>query len=191
MSFVTLIFGQRNDSAIIGGLAMDVTLSVVHQRTAEATSFPIEDGSTISDHVFTQPERIRIEGFVTDNPALLFQFRSEPRAQNAFDTLDQLWKSRERVRLQTRFKTYDDMVIVDLTLPETRERALRFIAELQKIRTVASELREIPELAIDEGSRDIGAGSREAGRQPPQPAGEGTRQRTSVLREIYDLATQP
>jgi hypothetical protein len=64
---VELLFGRRSPGKI-GSITLDATLSERQVFRNEVTSFPIESGSNISDHVFRNPEEIEMTGFITNTP---------------------------------------------------------------------------------------------------------------------------
>lgn len=49
-------------------LQCDAVLSETHSRDVEVTSFPLEDGSTISDHIVVPPVELQLQGIVSDAP---------------------------------------------------------------------------------------------------------------------------
>lgn len=177
MSVINLIFSSGAKNASIGGLTLDVTLSELHERGSDITESPVETGAVISDHIVNRPERVRIEGFITDTPAVIFAERNSKRVQNAFDTLDQLWKERTVIDVDCGLKTYTNMVISELQLPRGREQALRFSAMLQHIEVVASERAT---LAVVEADVDA-APRNEAGRQTTRETSAATEDRVSIL----------
>lgn len=63
---VNLLFGRK--AAKVGILQLDATLSESHQYDNEISEFPVESGSNISDHIKQNPERITINGFITNTP---------------------------------------------------------------------------------------------------------------------------
>ena len=172
MSIVSLIFG-RPDAVEIGTLEVDVTISEDHERSTQITSNPVEDGASINDHQIRNPERIQIEGFITDTPAqILGGIAGLGRTQDAFDTLDELWREGELLTVATKWVTYENMAIVNLTLPRRREQALRFSADLQQVNIVESEITEVPREALAEDVQDSAADTRDAGRQATQEASQ-------------------
>ncbi|MDX1811580.1 MAG: hypothetical protein R3240_06505, partial [Gammaproteobacteria bacterium] len=64
---LTLIFPSFS-KAKIGTLALDASLQENHKLSSKVTSFPIENGSIVSDHILNNPITVSIEGFVTDSP---------------------------------------------------------------------------------------------------------------------------
>lgn len=64
---IDILFGRDNPGQI-GNLVLDATISENQNYSNRITEFPIEDGSTITDHIMQEPEELTIEGFVTDTP---------------------------------------------------------------------------------------------------------------------------
>lgn len=182
MSVINLIFGSGARNAQIGGLTVDVTLSELHERNSDITESPVETGSIVTDHVVRRPARVRIEGFVTDTPAVIFGLGQGNRVQSAVETLEQLWKDRQVVQVVTGYGLYQNMVISELQLPRGREQALRFTASLQQIEVVESELAAIE--LVEGDAQDSASARNESGRQTTQPASEATGARVSTLESI-------
>lgn len=55
----------------IGSISLDASLSEGHSMTAEATDHPVEQGSSISDHVHIKPRVVTIEGIISNHPIKL------------------------------------------------------------------------------------------------------------------------
>ena len=53
---------------VIDGFPMDLALSEEHRFPGEVTSYPVEQGADISDHIRTLPEEITLECIVSDTP---------------------------------------------------------------------------------------------------------------------------
>lgn len=66
-SAVSVIFGTRQ-AGKIGLLELDATITEDHIYSNTVSSFPVEDGSDVSDHVRQEPEQISITGIVTKSP---------------------------------------------------------------------------------------------------------------------------
>ena len=144
---------------------LDLILSERHERRAEITNFPIEDGSPIADHVILQPERIELTGFITNTPVLILGGLSfEDRAQNALDVLNELHVGRSLVTVVSELQVYEDMVFSELIYPRDARtgEALEFRGTLQKINKVSSELVLIPNVTSNDQAspeQDVGTQS--------------------------------
>lgn len=147
---LALIFQRRPvRQGRISSLLLDVTIRENHIFENRVTQWPVEDGSTITDHINNQPKRVTIEGFVTDSP-LASGPQITPRAQNAFIELEGIWKRRELVDVVTQFRRYSNMAISRVEVPKTAAtgRAIRFTVDLVEVQKAASETVEIPQEAL-------------------------------------------
>ena len=59
---------KRKSTGKLGNLVLDATISERQSFRNEVTSFPIENGSSIADHIIHSPEEFEIEGVVTNTP---------------------------------------------------------------------------------------------------------------------------
>jgi len=70
-SKVSILFGRKQGGRI-GKVDLDVVVSEEHTYSNQVTSFPVEDGSDITDHVRQEPEMISLSGIVTGSPVEFF-----------------------------------------------------------------------------------------------------------------------
>lgn len=76
MALVSLLLGQpqkgtRVDRSVGGSTAsivLDATVSEDYSAPIEITTHPVEEGSDISDHVILRPQKLKIEGKITETP---------------------------------------------------------------------------------------------------------------------------
>lgn len=120
----------------IGGLVFDAILKTDHTSKITATSHPIESGANVSDHAFVEPKEISIEVGVSDCETGNGTFGSGNRSVNAFKELIKLQESRQLISVVTRFKTYNNMLIMSVSVPDDYTVMNSFKANLM--------LREIP-----------------------------------------------
>ena len=146
--------------SVIGYLPIDVTLEEVHQRDATATEFPIEGGSTITDHVRLAPLRLSMTGFITDTPIKgLTLSLGGARVATAITILESLWEAREPFRVVSQLKVYENMIIESLTLPLSREGAIRFTATMRELKFVIGQNVMIPDGANSAKASKNGGGA--------------------------------
>lgn len=112
---------------------LDGVISEQHSSRAKVTKHPVEYGVDITDHVIKQPIKVVVNGIVTNSPFIkqyanrlpgdpkfgkqFVQSLKGERARNAFAGLIELQNARERLRLQTGFLLYDNMVLTDVSAP--------------------------------------------------------------------------
>jgi hypothetical protein len=129
-------------------LELDVALSEEHQFNNEVTSFPIEDGSNITDHIKLNPEQITIEGFVTNSPIKnIIQMRNDPvttnggfdRVSTAYDAMLAIAGRRGQppilVDIFSTLRIFTDMALTRLTIPRdgTIGESLKFTADFVRV----------------------------------------------------------
>lgn len=202
MTLTNLIFGTRSDvAAKIGRFEMDVTIDEFHEKSARVTENPIEDGSLINDHVILEPERVSINGFITDAPLVPIVGLIDSitgggykRVTDAFAKLEDLFNAREPVTLVTGYKTYFDMIIVSLSIPRTREIGMRFSVELKKLKKVSSSFEVIGkqiQTKVDTSNPKADAKDRvpdtaNKGKQVGEQASEQVEKKSSLAADIWD-----
>lgn len=138
-TLITLLFTRKGS---IGSLIVEATLSENHEASSKVTLFPIENGFEISDHIINEPQRVTIEGFISDTPLDGFNGNN---AQNAFDTLYEMRDNKELISVITGFKVYENMAITNISVPRDTStgKAIRFSVELVEVVKVGSSSLDI------------------------------------------------
>ena len=143
----------------IGDVVIDATLNEVIDYSANITEHPIENKTSISDHIYKNPLKVKIEGYITDSPirlmglfetplqnnslssvlgnikkALPFTSGDKPSLQGYF-ALKNIYEERSLITLVTKMESFPDMVIETLsfTNDENTGGRLQFSAELKQI----------------------------------------------------------
>lgn len=143
---------------IIGLLTVDANLSENHAVTVQATKFPVERGTDVSDHKRRMPDEITIEGVVTNTP-VAGQFDNDfpnptpsspaagfgQRGDDAHTYLDSLADSNDLVQIATQIKTYDNMQLTSLRMPRDVKTGdvFHFTATFQNIITVDTQVVQV------------------------------------------------
>lgn len=130
---LSVLFGKRYNKGKVGSVELDVTLREDHNYTSRVTTYPIEEGSTLSDHIINEPTRVVLEGIVSDSPLnILSTFN---RSVDAFNRLVEIHENRDIVTVVTGLKVYPNMAITSLNVPrEVRTgQSLSFTIELQEV----------------------------------------------------------
>ncbi len=145
MAYVSVFDRRPTRRGRIGDLVMDATISEGHSRSNRVTRWPVENGSTISDHIANEPKRLSVEGFITDSP-LESGVQFEQRVQTAYQRLNEMWKGRALVEVVTQYEVYRQMAIEKLDIPKSRQtgESLRFNISFVEIRKVSSQTVAIP-----------------------------------------------
>ncbi|WP_273818074.1 phage baseplate protein [Providencia rettgeri] len=100
----------------------------------KATQFTVESGETRSDHVVVQPVEIGMDLILAGE------------MKSAFETLQQAYDKHQLVGIQTRVKTYQPMLLVNLYHDEIPEMAdaIKLSLRFSEWRTVDPEYGDLP-----------------------------------------------
>lgn len=148
MALVNFLFGNRFASGFqLGTFQAEMTMEEMHERNAEVTDYPIEDGTSVGDSVIKRPNFVRLVGFVTESPAAPLLRRPSARV-DAFKALDELFNAGEPLTVITGYTTYDSMVITRLQLPRERDKSMVFTVELKHIKIVKPQIEATSSLGI-------------------------------------------
>lgn len=111
MAGVTILFKDGSS------LKLDATMAQDHSFGAEVTDNPLEDGSSVSDHISVKPYKVAINAIQSyapivrpDSPAIA----APTRHVAAFDRLRRAVAAREVVTVQTGLYIYEDMAFEDM-----------------------------------------------------------------------------
>jgi hypothetical protein len=144
---------------LIAGFRIDASISERHSYQAEATEFPVESGSTISDNIRNLPIEVSIEGIVSNTPlGELATVRGEggdvtlndgsvvpaqTPVELARAKFEGIWRARQPITIITTLDTYKNMVMTSLEIPRTASDggadAYRFSATFRQVTIVTTE----------------------------------------------------
>lgn len=130
-------------------LELDASLRETHELAGSGSQYPIEDGSLVSDNYTPAPQRLTIEGTVTDTPVQYLSSVTSgtgglgsvsnwlgimPTSINAWIELKKLWKSRKPFDVATGFDLYKSMVITRLSVPRSAKigKQMLFTMDLEQ-----------------------------------------------------------
>ena len=131
----------------VGSLNFDLILDENHNFSNDVTAFNVEDGSVISDNIRNQLRTAGLTGFIS-NFSLFQNGLFSNKAQDAFDTLKEIWQRRELVTIVTVLEVYKDVAITGISISrddgtgESLTASIGFqqinIVKLQEIQLVAT-----------------------------------------------------
>lgn len=141
------LFFRRNRQYSFGNIVLDLITDETHNFNNAVTQYNVEDGSVISDHIRNELFTGSITGIITNFSLYTGELVSN-RAQDAFDALEQLWRDRELITVNTVLKIYNNVAITGLSVNKSVDSGemiainISFIefnvVNLQEIELVAS-----------------------------------------------------
>lgn len=122
----------------IDGFPLDVSLSETHTMRSDVTEYPVESGANVSDHIRPLPFELSIEGLVSDIPLTnMGPLRPSGvrHSQAAFEHIQKMWKAQKTVHIVTSLRTYENMAVLDVSVPRARDKTggLWFTAQFRQI----------------------------------------------------------
>lgn len=158
MAGVTISFADGS------GLALDCTLAQGHDRQAEITEHPVEEGADIADHVRPKPVDLAITAIQSVAPlqivglgilgalapaALLGAIAAPNRHHAAFERLETAWSKGELVTVNTGLAVYESMAIASLKVDKTTSTFdLPLAIGFRQVIRVSAQTVQVPKNAL-------------------------------------------
>jgi len=152
MNFVSMIFGWHGGSSI-GTLPLDALVNEKTTLTSRVTSFAVEDGPPVTDHVVADSEQLTLDGWVTAaDISLLGGLRAaalgagRSKLIGAKDALRKIHADRLPITITTGLDVYADFVMESCSIGRTNGAGDRFelSASFKRIRKVTLRQADIP-----------------------------------------------
>ena len=117
---------------------VDGYVAAEHERSVSTTTYPVESGASLIDHAVRQPDKLTLEGWVSDLMPSADANQSRPSSERglaAWEEIGRLMHARQPVTVTTSLGRSANMLIVKATAPvdRTTGRALRFTLELEEL----------------------------------------------------------
>lgn len=125
-------------------LSFDASPSIKRTRNAEVTSYAVESGQDVSDHIQIKNDKFSVEAYITETP---LELRGDEisaagvnggRIKAAIDYLDQVFENRQTITFITRDHIYDSVVLTGIDYSYTDEDCMKFSLSFEKVRLVTS-----------------------------------------------------
>lgn len=165
----------------VGDLVLDVSFSQSISHRAQVTDNPIEDGSTITDHVIQLPDTLTIEGLWSDTPAGATAAELN-RARDLYVRLVELKERGETVEVSTRLQFYPEVVItsIDTTRDVSTGYTVPVSIGVKEVRTAERTTEIIPV-----NTADGNAGRKDRGRKKADQASDKAELESSILFDTF------
>lgn len=150
-------------------LSVDAVMDENLNMPSRVSSFPVEEGSKISDNIVNDNEVVTIRAIVSDYPL------DGPRinaVSEAFRKIDALRSARQLVTLVTGLRVWESMAITNVSIPRNvnSDNVLDFAATFEHVFIVATQVVTLPPEVLRPGkARDQGSTRAQGGKQVTQP----------------------
>jgi hypothetical protein len=143
----TTIPNRQQGIAYIEELALDASLEETHQLDSKVTTYPVENGAVISDHIYNEPIHVIIKGIISSHPLPDSITRQGANAEDknfvahAWQYLLNIRDNRKPVTIVTGLRQYTTMVLTSLHSVNNYKTggSLDFTAAFISIRIVNSK----------------------------------------------------
>ena len=124
-------------------IVFDAVPSIGIKRQAEVTSYPVENGADVSDHVQIKNNTFSMSGVITETPIRLMHDMlhsagvNGTRISQAITYLDQIFEARQPIILVTEHRVYENVILRGISYDYQSEHAMQFDLEFEQIRLVS------------------------------------------------------
>lgn len=125
-------------------ITFDSVPEVGVKRTAEVTSFPVETGADVSDHVQIKNNTFTLSGIITETPIRLMRDQlysagvNGARISQAIEYLDQIFDNRQPIVLLTEHRVFETVILTGIDYKYVAEHAMQFDLQFEQIRLVST-----------------------------------------------------
>lgn len=176
MSDIVFIVANKRANASIDGVAgskyfTDCTVDIQHEFSNSVTEHPVETGVSFSDHIQLKNNRFTVNGVFSEIPLAGYQGDTLPiekRVPAAYDFLKRLRDERLRFTLVSKYESYPDCVIENLSIPvgSDNSSSLFFTISIVQIRTAEVSLVNIVQAEkVRDDKKDDASKQSEAGKK--------------------------
>jgi hypothetical protein len=123
-------------------LIFDAATNIGHDFTAKVTSYPVEDKSTVSDHVVLENPKFTVTGVFSDAALGIASIPNKFTQSEVYRMLLKMRDDAKSVTLLTPLDTYTDLIPTRIGFPRASGQgsALFVDIDFEKIRRVSNEL---------------------------------------------------
>ena len=147
----------------VAGIEFDALIE--EQKTLSATIpvYPVEDGFPVSDTIILEPVSVSMTLYVSNTPVtwLYRHGTSNSRVNNICNRMEELWLSRQLVKIVTTDTVYTNMGLTSISIKHSKEigYAREISLTAQNIRVTSRKTASIPSYILKAGETMANAGT--------------------------------
>ncbi|HGK4671691.1 TPA: phage baseplate protein [Kluyvera georgiana] len=139
------VYNSASDNYIQNyqAIVFDAVTDTGIRRQADITSYPVESGAEVSDHVQIKNNTFKLSGIISETPIrlekdLLYSAGvNGTRISQAITYLDKIFDSRQPITLVTEHRAYENVILSGISYDYKSEFAMQFDLEFEQIRLVS------------------------------------------------------
>jgi hypothetical protein len=189
------------EKAKIGELFIDASYVEIIDFSSDITSHPVETGSSISDHVYLNPIKIKFEGAILDsstdiistiqNTASLFSgnildniYGKSRKQLAAYEFLKDTYYNKTPVTIVSYYDTFENMVIENMTFPRNGETGDQLYFEITLKQITLTDVAFVSLSRATKNVQDMLQKKTNLGRQETIEASEQVKKKTKSILAI-------
>lgn len=180
---VTFLLHDEND-ILVDAIEVDATLSANHRSPVKVSRHPVAKGKSIADNARPDPDGLTLECFWGNRPGDIIEMAKRyakgdfNHAEAQYVKLKEARRKAQKVTINMRIWTYENMVIEDITVPETVDDGASITATVVfselEVATAISIANSKPKVSAD-GAKNVKGGQPKAA--PSTPAAQSASSR--------------
>ncbi|HHN5526694.1 TPA: phage baseplate protein [Klebsiella aerogenes] len=139
------VYNSSSDSYIQNyqAIVFDAVTDTGVRRQADITSYPVESGAEVSDHVQIKNNTFKLSGLITETPIrlekdLLYSAGvNGTRISQAIQYLDKIFDGRQPITLVTEHEVFENVILSGISYDYKSEFAMQFDLEFEQVRLVS------------------------------------------------------
>ena len=147
----------------VAGIEFDALIDETKTLSATIPAYPVEDGFPVSDTIVLDPLTVSMTLYVSNTPVtwLYRHGTSTSRVQEICDQIENLWLSKDPVKIVTTDAIYTDMGITSISIKKAKDigYAREITLTASKIRTTSRKTVDIPSYILKSGTTEASAGT--------------------------------
>lgn len=121
---ITFLLHDEND-LLVDAIEVDATLSANHKSSSKVTRHPVAKGKGITDNVRPDPDGLTLECYWNNRPGDIIEMTKRyakgdfQHAEAQYVKLKEARRKAQKITINMRIWTYENMVIEDISVAET------------------------------------------------------------------------
>ncbi|WP_182058021.1 phage baseplate protein [Pantoea sp. ME81] len=133
-------------------ICFDAVTDTGVRRNADITSYAVEDGVEVSDHVQIRNNQLTLTGVISESPvkrygSILDSLANGGRVKAAIQYLDKIFDARQPIRVVTEHKSFDNIVLTGISYNYKTEDAMSVDLTFEQVRMVNSATANVSNIA--------------------------------------------
>ena len=154
---------KRLRPVTIAGIEFDALLDETKNLAATIPVYPVESGFPVSDTIILEPLKLQMTLYVSNTPVtwLYRHGTSNSRVNNICNRIENLWLSKQLVKIVTTDTVYKNMGITSISIKHSKEigYAREISITAQKVRVTSRKTASIPSYILKAGETMANAGT--------------------------------